>query len=368
MYGALRYQIALDACLDSRLPHPDKLPPEILTALRLGSYEILLRGTPRRAAVHSWVEVSKQHHKKLSGLVNAVLRRISWPESLPLATRLGYPEWLYHHWQQHFGMERAEEIARGMNEPEPLWLFSHHPQATHQLIQEGCEVRLGPVEHTLAVRPSQPLQTLTAFKKGWVQPQNPSSSLPVRLLDPHPGERILDLASGQGIKAAQLARLGAKPFSIDQHAGKLKRAEENLSRLGLSGQSMPFNLTDVPDILPAEKVLLDAPCSGTGTLRGNPELRSRVSENTVNELRALQQRLLSTAAELTTPGGLLVYAVCALTQQESANVIEQFLLEHPHFQVESFLLDLPALNTPIGSYILPLNGLDGFFIARLRRT
>lgn len=367
VYGTLRYEITLDACLAPLLKRPDKLPAVVQCALRLGSYEILYRQTPRRAAVHEWVELVKRQSKRLSGLVNAVLRRVDLLDTLSEAERSGLPDWLLAEWQTLFGEARALDIGQGMLEPEPLWLMSYHPQASHSLIEEGCEVRLGPIEGTLALRPAKPLAELEAFKRGWVQAQNPASTLPVRFLEPQPGERILDLASGSGIKAAQLAAAGAKPLSIELYEKKVQRATRNLTRLGLQADTLIHDLRTVPDIAPAEKVLLDAPCTGTGTLRGNPEIRSRIDQETVGALAVLQRDLLSSAAALTAPGGLLVYAVCALTQAEGGGMLEWFLQTHPQFQAESFLLDLPTSNTPEGSYILPLNGLDGFFIARLRR-
>ncbi len=367
VYGTLRYQLGLDASLAPYLQRPDKLPPEVRDALRLGSYEILHRQTPRRAAVNEWVEIVKQRAKGLSGLVNAVLRKIKPSEDLAPHLRYGVPAWLYTEWETLFDPERAADIAAAMAEPEPLWLTSYHPQASHTLIQEGCEVTLGPVEHTLAIRSPKPLDQLETYQKGWVQPQNPSSTLPVRLLEPLPYDRVLDLASGNGIKAAQLAAVGAEPLSIDVDETKLTRSQRNLSRLGLSVETLTHDLRTPPNIPPATKVLLDAPCTGTGTLRGNPEIRLRVTPDDRDDLVRLQRQLLTTAAELTAPDGLLVYAVCALTEAEGLGMVSWFLAAHPEFQAESFILDLPTHTTPQGSYILPLHGLDGFFIARLRR-
>lgn len=367
VYGALRFELALDAQLEPLLSRPERLPLEVLDALRLGAFEILHRETPRHAAVDAWVEVTKTRHKKLTGLVNAVLRRVDKLE-LPPATAAGVPEWLYGDWTARFGAERARNIAAGMNEHDPLWLLAYHPQATHALLEDGCQVQFGPVEGTLAVRLGRPLTELQAYREGWVQPQNPASTLPVRLLEPSPGERVFDLASGSGIKAAQLAAAGAKVMSIDLHARKLERAEVNLKRLGLCVSSFAHDLRTLPDLAPAPKVLLDAPCSGTGTLRGNPELRGRVTQGDVASLAALQRELLTTAAALTAPGGILVYAVCALTEAEGPEMGRWFLAQFPEFEAEPFLFDLPADNAPEGSTILPLGGLDGFFISRFRRA
>ena len=347
------------------LKRPDKLPADVLNALRLGAYELLIRETPRRAVVNEWVEVTKRDYGKLSGLVNAVLRRLEPVETTP-AVRYGVPDWLFQEWLGLFG-EKAEAIARGMTEPEPLWLLSYHPDAAASLEAEGCEVTPGPLPDTLAVRPSRPLAALQAFKRGWVQPQNPSSTLPARLLNVQTGERVLDLASGNGVKGAQLAATGGKVVSVELDANKVKRAERNLDRLGLTVEHLVYNLREVPALEPAPKVLLDAPCTGTGTLRGNPEIRARLTREAVTELATLQRELLSTAAALTAPGGTLVYAVCALTREESLDNARWFLEKYLDFTLEPFTTGLSSFETDVGSFVLPMNGLDGFFIARFKR-
>ena len=367
VYGTLRLELALDAQLKPFLKRPDKLPAEVLDALRLGAFETLYRDTPRYAVANTWVEIVKKQNPKLSGLTNAVLRRVESLE-LPPATAAGLPEWLYGKWVTRFGLERASSIAAEMNDSDPLWLTSYSPEATHALIADGCEVQFGPLDGTLRVRLGKPLAELKAYRNGWVQPQNPASTLPVRLLEPAPGEKVYDLASGSGVKAAQLAAAGADVTSVELHKGKLERAKINLKRLGLHATGLVHDLRTVPELTPAPKVLLDAPCSGTGTLRGNPELRGRVTPDDVVSLAALQRELLRTAAALTAPGGVLVYAVCALTEAEGPEQTRWFLDEFPEFEAEPFLFDLPADNGPEGSTILPLGGFDGFYLVRFRRS
>ena len=348
VYGTLRYERYLDACLAPRLKRPDKLPEDVRNALRLGTYELLVRWTPRRAVVNEWVEVIKPNYGKLTELVNAVLRRVEVRDNLSPAVRTGIPDWLFEEWEELFG-EAAFEVAQGMLEPEPLWLTSYHEDAATSLEDEGCEVRPGPLPDTFAVRPSKPLSELSAFKQGWVQPQNPSSTVPARLLDIQTGEHVLDLASGNGIKTAQLAATGAKVVSVEVDAGKVARAERNLNRLHLSVTHLVHDLRMPPPTEPAHKVLLDAPCSGTGTLRGNPEIRGRVTKEDVQALADLQQQLLATAADLTQPGGTLVHAVCALTKEESVEVVKWFLEMQPEFKLEPFETALRSLETPPGN-------------------
>ena len=367
LYGTLRNYRLLDAYLAPHLKRPDKLPEDIYNALRLGAYELLLRGTPRRAVTNEWVGTVKKKYGRLSGLVNAVLRKLEPRQDLPPPIKFSVPDILFDDWQSLFG-QQAEAVAKVMLEPEPLWLTSYHPEVADSLISEGCRVTLGPLPDTLAVQPSKSLAQLEAFKNGWVQPQNPSSTVPTRLLAPERGERVLDLASGNGIKAAQLAHMGAKVVSVELEPKKLERAEKNLKRLGFEVESLAHDLCTVPEIEPAKKVLLDAPCSGTGTLRGHPEIKQRFNSEALKSLARLQSDLLMTAAALTAPGGTLLYAICALTSAESLEVVKHFLEEQTSFSLEPFELSLPHKKTPYGSFILPMVGLDGFFIACFKRN
>ena len=274
------------------------------------------------------------------------------------------PAWLFAEWHDLFA-EQATQVAEGMLQPEPLWLRAYHPGAKARLEQEDCEVTAGPVAGSLAVRISKPLGELTAFTEGLVQPQNPSSMLPVIALNAQPEERVFDLASGNGIKAAQIAATGAHPISIEIDARKVKRAKKNLRRLGFEAEHHVQDLTLPVPLAPASKVLLDAPCSGTGTLRGNPEIKLRLTRQDVHGLAALQTRMLTNAATLTTTGGTLVYAVCALTRVETLDVVQRFLQTHAAFKVSPVMVGVPHVQTEVGTFILPFDGLDGFFISRL---
>jgi 16S rRNA (cytosine967-C5)-methyltransferase len=376
VYGSLRREITLDACLRPLLKAPEGLPPEVLDALRLGSYERLFRETAGHAAVNEWVEVVKAAFPRLAGLANAVLRRVTLQEGLDEATAAGLPGWLYQEWQGLFGPDRAARLAASGLTPQPLWLLLYRPEARASLEAEGAELTDGPLADTVAVRSPKPLVELSAFKRGWVQAQNPSSTVPTRLLEVKAGERVLDLAGGGGVKAAQLAAAGAAVTSLDLFAKKAERGRANLRRLGLEATFLSHDLRTLPALEPAAKVLLDAPCTGTGTLRGHPELRTRVTEEAVHELAALQRELLATAAMLTRPGGRLVYAVCALTRAETVDNVRWFLDAQPDFRLIEPEPPLPAEETAgetaeetaEGTFLLPLGGLDGFFISVFERV
>ena len=372
VYGTLRHLPYLDLALAARLPAPERLPDEVRSALRLGSYERLIRATPAHAAVHAWVEVVAARHRNLAGLTNAVLRRLAPPERPDRATELRLPRWLEAELRAALG-PATDVAARGMLEPEPLWLTSFDPAAAIELANEGCEVSSGPLPDTLRVRPSKPLAMLEAFRSGKVQPQNPSSALAAQLLAVVPGERVLDLASGHGIKSAQLARAGAHVTAVEVDARRIAAAQENLQRLGLRVDHVRADLGQGDDaalraLAPAPKLLLDAPCSGTGTLRGHPEIKLRLSSDDVADLSALQLQMLDSAAALTAPGGTLLYAVCALTRREGEQQIAAFLARHRHFEREEFVVPLDQVSSKFGRYLLPIEGRDGFFLSKLRRN
>ncbi len=366
-YGTLRNLKFLDACLEPKLKNPSKLPEDILNTLRLGSYERLLRQTPAHAVLNEWVELSKKKNKKLSGLVNAVLRRVELESELEPATRYSLPDWLYDDWLELFA-EQSVAIAKAMNEPEPLWIYAYSSAAQARLVKEGCNVNDGPLASTFAIQSNTSLANLSAFQEGLIGAQNPSSSLAASLLDINPNEPILDLASGNGIKSAQFLALGATVTSIELSPTKVKRAQANLKRLNLTGQHIIHDLRSKPDISPYQKVILDAPCSGTGTLRGHPEIKLRLSQKELSSLAKLQSELLETAWQLTAQGGSLLYAICALTRAESIDVIKTFLDKHPNATLEPLKIPLPHVQTEFGSFVLPLSGLDGFFYSKLSKA
>lgn len=368
VYGSLRYELALDAQLKPYLKRPEKLPHSVRDSLRLGAYERLYREAPKRAVVHSWVEIVKRHEPKLAGLVNAVLQRVE-ARDLPLATAAGLPTWLVEAWLEQFGEALTARMLEDCNQENRLWLrlFSEH--ASSSLGHQGCVLEAGPLPGTIALKlpANLSLQDTLAYQKGWIQPQNPASVLVAENVAAAPGERVLDLASGNGIKAAILAAAGAEVTCVELHPGKLGQAAKNLGRLGLKAAAIAHDLRHKLDLPAAPKVLLDAPCSGTGTLRAHPELRSRVSEEEVAALAALQRTMLDSAAPLVAPGGTLHYAVCALTPAEGPEQAQAFLQRHPQFTPEHPQLALPTQSDALGQTILPLNALDGFYLAVFRR-
>ncbi|GJD56877.1 RsmB/NOP family class I SAM-dependent RNA methyltransferase [Methylobacterium dankookense] len=371
----------LDARLERGLPEHQ---PVLIALLATGAAQILDLAVPDHAAVDLAVRLAKadQRTQHLAGLVNAVLRRIARERDEILAATDplldGAPDWLAEHWRETYGPERAEAIARAhlagatvdvtvKADPE-LWA----PRLGAALLPTGS-LRL-PAE-------TAPVPTLDGFESGawWVQ--DAAAALPARLLGARPGERVADLCAAPGGKTAQLAAAGAQVTAIDRSAPRLERLQRNLDRLGLAAEIVAGDVLtlDRPDEFDA--VLLDAPCSATGTIRRHPDVAWTKSPQDITRLTILQAKLLDKAASLVKPGGRLVYCTCSLEPQEGERQISDFLAAYPAFErvpVEpaevgglSDLIDangdLRTLPCHLGGGTDARGGLDGFFASRLRK-
>ncbi len=369
-YGTLRHERLLEAALAPRLTAPERLPERVRLVLLVGAYERLVRRTPAHAAVHAWVEAVKRGPAKqrpLAGLVNAVLRRLD-PADIPSpAGAASLPGWLFARFQAALGPAAAERAALGMLQSEPLWLSASDPAAASACLRaEGADVGEGPLAGSLRVRAPRPLGQLAAYRQGLIQPQNPASLAVVRACGEVAGRRVLDLCSGHGVKAAALAAAGADVTSVERDEAKLRAAGANAARLGVRLAQLAWDLRTPPPLAPAPVVLLDAPCSGTGTLRGHPEISRRLTPDAVTRLADLQALLLRSAVACLAPGGRLVYAVCTLTPEEGPEQLAALLAEHPELRALPTELPLcPTIAVGPGRFVLPEDGLDGFFVATI---
>ncbi len=250
------------------------------------------------------------------------------------------------------GLLRGGGFAEAFNEPAPLFVTAYRE----------VDLRPGPVPGSYLFEGPK-----TDFPALGLQPQNPASLFAAQLLEPAPGEKVLDLCGGAGLKAFYLAAKGAEVVSYDLNARRQEAGAKTARRLGLK---VAYRTQDLREPLPerAKKVLLDAPCTGTGTFRTHPELRYRLAPKDPKEMALLQLELLETAARATEEGGLLVYAVCSLTEEEGEGVARAFLARHPEFRPEPFSCPLPLLRQGLGVYVAPEGGLDGFYYLRLRKV
>jgi 16S rRNA (cytosine967-C5)-methyltransferase len=332
--------------------------------LLAGAFEKLILGTPAHAVVSEYVNLARAARFAPPALVNAVLRRVALPPETE-ETRTALPAWLIDVYRAAYG-DHAPVVMADLLTPQPLWL-SLSEAGERLLEEEGSEVFPGP-NSVRRVALARPLRESAAYVQGEAQPINPASLACVDALGDVSSMPVLDLAGGMGIKAAMLAARGADVTSVDVMPHKHDAARTNLERLGLRAKFITHDLTMPLDVLSAPLVLLDAPCTGSGTLRSHPEIKLRLTPQAVTQMAALQARMLPHAAAAVEPGGVLVYSVCSVMPQEGREVIGAFLDAHPEFVPEPVPdLRLPTVPAGAGVLTVPEDGIDGFFIARLRR-
>lgn len=354
-------------------PLPEKAAP-VLDVLRLGLVQILVLGTADHAAVDSSVRLLEGRFDGFKGLVNAVLRRAT-REGAALwqaqdAARLSTPDWLWDSWTLAYGEATARAIAEvHLTEP-PLDLSV---RADAKLWAPRLEAEILPTG-TLR-RASAVVGELPGFADGvwWVQ--DAAAALPVRLLGDVVGRRVADLCAAPGGKTLQLATSGARVVAVDRSARRLERVRENLQRVKAEAQLIAADAAAWQPAEAPEAILLDAPCSATGTLRRHPDVVHLKSTTDVQRLSAVQDRLLDHAVRLLPPGGLLVYCVCSLEPEEGPARIARLLGSGaPVTAVPVTADEIPAemirdgfLRT-LPSHWKEKGGMDGFFAARLRKV
>jgi 16S rRNA (cytosine967-C5)-methyltransferase len=375
--GTLRALI--DALLESGLP---KDAPSIEAALLIGAAQILFLDVPDHAAVDLSVRLASEDRagKRYSGLVNAVLRRLAREGRERLSgldpAKLDTPGWLIERWQRSYGATTAAAIAAA-HAIEPLLDLTVKQDGA--LWAERFGGRLLPTG-SVRVFSHGPVAALPGFDEGewWVQ--DTAASLPARLLGPVEGISVADLCAAPGGKTAQLAAAGARVVAVERSAARMERLAANLARLRLSAEMVVADATEWC-AGPFDAVLIDAPCSATGTIRRHPDVPWQKRPEDLVALAGLQTRLLDRAAELTRPGGLMVYATCSLEPEESEQQIESFLARRPDFArspvspqevggIEAFVSaagDLRTLPCHLPDPDPRMSGCDGFFAARLRR-
>ena len=367
---------AIDGLLEK--PLPARRAP-LRDILRLGAAQLLFLNTPAHAAVDGAVALTAQsRHAALKGLVNALLRRLARDGAalLPMqdAARLNTSDWLWQSWTAFYGEERCRAIALAHMAEPPIDL-SFKQAAPALAARLGGEAMPG---GTLRLKRAGAVDALDGYAEGawWVQ--DLAAALPARLLGAVSGQQIIEIGAAPGGKTAQLAAAGAHVQALDRSPNRLTRLRQNLKRLGLTAEIIKAEgETWRPQEL-ADGLLLDAPCSATGTIRRNPDIMWRRQPKDVAELADRQARLLQAAIKMIKPGGLLVYAVCSLEPAEGPAQIEKFLAAGAPAERVAITANeaagLAEALTPAGDlrtlpcHLAAAGGMDGFYAARLRRT
>jgi 16S rRNA (cytosine967-C5)-methyltransferase len=351
--GVLRWRRLLDFLIERQLKKPlARLDLPVALALRMGLYQLrFLTRVPARAAVNESVELVKRAKKSSAApLVNAVLRRLAdeakqpadelLPASDSPAERLAilhsHPTWMVERWLSRWGEARTIRLLEANNRAPRLSCALHEAARQKEIFsaleKDGLRVEPGRLlRSAFAVSGGSPARTET-FRKGWISIQDEASQAIPLLLDVHAGDHVLDLCAAPGGKTAPLVRAaGEKGFIVaaDRHAHRLRAMRDQFTRLGL--RNVRLVELDATQPLPFggkfQRILVDAPCSGTGTLARHPEIRWRLESRQLAELHQLQVAMLEGAAGQLAPGGRLVYSTCSMEPEENEAVVAEVLSE-----------------------------------------
>ena len=400
VHGIVRRKRTLDSIIDRLAKQPaHRQPPNLRQLLRLGLYQLrYLDRIPESAAVNTTVELAKTNDLAgLTGVVNGILRQYIRLQGDPaevlnlptdLVGRLGhlysFPNWLVAHWLEELGEVETEQLCEAFNQVPTIDLRVNILKIDRPKLIEIFET----AGITAIPIPQLPqglrfvgnvgsITQLPGYTEGWWTIQDSSAQLVTHLLDPQPGELVVDACAAPGGKTTHIAELmdnQGEILALDKTASRLKKLQQNIDRLQLNtikiltGDSCGFNeLTGTVD-----RVLLDAPCSGLGTLHRRADARWQKTPQQIRELAILQAKLLANTATWVKPGGVLVYATCTVHPLENDRVILPFLKTNPDWQIESPPTDAPLATLADEHGLIKVwphrQQMDGFFMVKLRRN
>ncbi|PPS45396.1 16S rRNA (cytosine(967)-C(5))-methyltransferase [Chroococcidiopsis sp. TS-821] len=398
VYGTVRRQRSLDALIDQLAKKTaQQQPPDLRIILHLGLYQLrYLDHIPHAAAVNSTVDLAKKNGFSglasfVNGLLRQYLRLASSEDPLKLpdnpVKRLGilhsYPDWIVEVWLKQFGYVQTEQLCKWFNHPPAIDLRVNPLRTSVEKVATALQdagvgvTRVANLPQALRLTSSTgTIDKLPGFDAGWWTVQDSSAQLVSHILDPQPGEVVIDACAAPGGKTTHIAELMRDTGTIwacDRTVSRLKKLQQNITRLQLQSIHIcPGDSRNLPQFVnTADRVLLDAPCSGLGTLHRHADARWRQTPETVKELTVLQTALLDRVATWVKPKGVLVYATCTLNTEENEAIVQDFLTRHLHWRIQP-----PATNsigapyaTPSGwMQVLPHHhSMDGFFIVRLQK-
>ncbi len=404
--GVIRHLYYTDFMISRFSNHPlEKMDPEVRNILRLGVYQLLYTRIPERAVLAETLKILS-HRKRgqwIKNLVNAILHRIAdHRNNLPeppdfnqvyyLSVKYSFPEWLVKRWLDRFGFEETEALLKASNERPPLVIRVN----TIKVSRDNLLVYLKK-DQVSGARPCPyspagiildgfrgKVPELKVYHFGWISVQDSASQLVTYLLNPKPGERVLDACAGVGGKTTHIAELMQNKGSIwafDLYPWRLEKLRENFQRLGLKEPKV-FQGDVVEELQKMsaplfDRILIDAPCTGTGVIRKHPDIKWARTEEDFLKVPEKQLRLLEGLSQFLRPKGIIVYATCSLEPEENEQVIARFLEKHPEFEVENpevvlekscekRIKELLEESKYLKTYPHKHN-LDGFFAVRLRK-
>lgn len=389
VYGMLRRRSWTDAVLSERVRGGlARLDPDLIDLLRLGVHQLIrMHSVPPYAAIAQTVELAKRRHGiGASKLANAVLRRTdreresltlrkSDDEVEALATEYSHPRWIVARWLGRYGSEETIRLLASNNVEPPLIVRPFgvvREQLEAALESAGVHVSDAPlVRDSLIVRGHVALAELGAFRQGLFFVQDPASTLVAHYTAVEPGSVVADLCAAPGGKSLELARTAGCVLASDRSLARLQKVIGNTLRVETHAVIPYVSDARHPAIRPVDVVLIDVPCTGTGTFRRHPDARWRLKVSDLAVTTTLQRSILRSAANVVRPGGLLIYSTCSLEPEENDDQIEAFLAENPNFVLEPPPEGSVPTETLDGGMLRVLpqrHGTDGAYAARLRRT
>ncbi len=390
-YGTIQRKLTLDHLIESFTGRDtDALDAPVVAALRLGLYQVVfMERVPDHAAVGESVELAKAARTRGLGLVNATLRRAtrearaivaalgdSTPEEASL--RHSHPRWIAELWWDALGPDAARALMAYDNEPAESAVRANTLKTDREALVEALTVPTG-VDQAIpeAVVLGEPfdLHGSDLFERGELMPQSRASMLVGRVLDPQPGERVLDLCAAPGAKTTHLAALmgdDGEIVAIEQRQERARAIEENCARLGVTCARIEVGDAAVASFdATFDRVLVDPPCSDLGTLQSRPDVRWRKSPEQIAGLGEVQRRVLDAGAAALRPGGTLVYSTCTISPAENERRVEAFLSGHPDLEALDLSSRYPALASANCRRFLQTlpnrDKTDGFFIVAMKR-
>ena len=422
VYGVLRWRGNLDSIISRFSKTPlNKIEPNILNILRLGLFQIIyLDKIPVSAAVNTSVEMAKSSDAPwIAKFVNGVLRNIARANETShfslLTSHFSLPNWLIKRWQNRFGSEEITRICNAINTIPPITIRTNTLKTSREELINAIKNEAERIESSISYapdaisffNPETSIPEMETFKKGWFQVQDEAAQLVAYMLNPKPGEMILDACSGLGGKTGHIAQLmnnSGVIFSVDKEEEKLQRLLSEMNRLGVSivktcvhDLNEPLLMSQVAgrksrmasrmsrmasrkaqiadnDGQLFDRILVDSPCSGLGVLRRNPDAKWSVFKEDLTYYKKREIKILDNTAHLVKPFGIIIYAVCSTEPEENEEVVKSFLNKHPDFIVQKDIEGLPdkanSLITQDG-YLRTfphLNNMDGFFAVCFKRV
>lgn len=388
VYGVIQRQLMLDYIIGqySKIKLK-KISHYILEILRVGIYQLLyMDKIPPSAAVNESVKLAKRYgHGASAGFVNGLLHgviqgNVQYPDDLIacLSVKESFPMWLCQEWVREFGLDFAEDLMRAMNVEPRLCLRTNTLKISAGALAErlpGGELSLLYPQAVLCN--GFDIAASEEYQKGFFTVQDISAMLAGAALAPKAGETVIDLCAAPGGKTTHLAQLmenRGRILAFDIHLHKIKLIEENAKRLGIdiiSAQAGDACRLQSGLENTADKVLADVPCSGLGIIRRKPEIKWNREEN--SDLAEIQDKILENAARYIKPGGEIVYSTCTIRKQENEDVVRRFLDRHRDFAPADFHMQLPqalrkdSVKNGYVTFYPNTDGIDGFFIAKLKR-